>query len=124
MSVGDRVAGLRDQLAAHPYDLLAGEFIRFRADPNDDTIAGIVRSVVAEGSEGCDVFRHGLGEDETDTLRLFGMRRTLHGRRQAAPGSLYEGLDAFALLPEPDDVPWDSWVKGALFVARSMGGNL
>jgi hypothetical protein len=124
VSVGDRIGGLRDQLAAHPYDLLAGEFIRFREDTNDDAVAGVVRSVVAEGPEGCDAFRRGLGDDETDTLRLFGMRRTLMGRRRASPGALYEGLDAFALLPTPDDVPWDSWVKGALFVARSMGGNI
>lgn len=124
MSASDRLATLREQLAAHPYDLLAGEFIRFRTDKNDDVVAGIVRSVVAEGTQGCDVFRRGLVEDEADTLRLFGMRRTLLGRRQSSLGSLYEALDGFALLPTPEDVPWDSWVKGALFVARSMGGDL
>jgi hypothetical protein len=124
VSAGDRVGSLRDQLAAHPYDLLAGEFIRFRADANDDLVAGVVRSVVAEGARGCDVFRRGLGDGETDTLRLFAMRRTLLGRRQSSLGPLYEALDAFALLPTPDDVPWDSWVKAALFVARSIGGDL
>jgi hypothetical protein len=124
VSVGDRVASLRDRLAAHPYELLAGEFIRFRADANDDAVVGVVRSIVAEGPEGCDVFRRGLGDDETDTLRLFAMRRTLLGRRQASLAPLYEGLDALAILPTPEDVPWDSWMKGALFVARSMGGNL
>ncbi|HEY1762866.1 MAG TPA: hypothetical protein VGG17_09760 [Acidimicrobiales bacterium] len=124
MSAGDRVGSLRDQLAAHPYDLLAGEFIRFRADANDDVVAGVVRSVVAEGSRGCDEFRRGLSEADTETLRLFAMRRTLLGRRQSSLGPLYEALDAFALLPTPDDVPWDSWVKAALFVARSMGGDL
>jgi hypothetical protein len=115
---------LRDQLAAHPYDLLAGEFIRFRADVNDDVVAGVVRSVVAEGALGCDVFRRGLSDEESNTLRLFAMRRTLLGRRQSSLGPLYEALDAFAMLPTPDDVPWDSWVKAALFVARSLGGNL
>jgi hypothetical protein len=124
VSAGDRVGSLRDQLAAHPYDLLAGEFIRFRADANDDVVAGVVRSVVAEGARGCDEFRRGLSEADTETLRLFAMRRTLLGRRQSSLGPLYEALDAFALLPTPDDVPWDSWVKAALFVARSMGGDL
>lgn len=124
MTASDRLGALREQLAAHPYDLLAGEFIRVRADKNDDVLAGVVRSVVAEGEQGCDVFRQGLGEQDADSLRLFGMRRTLLGRRQSSLGPLYEALDAFALLPTPEDVPWDSWVKGALFTARSMGGNL
>jgi hypothetical protein len=124
VSAVDRVGGLRDQLAAHPYDLLAGEFIRFRADANDDVVTGVVRSVVAEGALGCDVFRRSLGTEEAETLRLFAMRRTLLGRRQASLGPLYEALDGFALLPTPDDVPWDSWVKAGLFVARSMGGDV
>ncbi len=124
MSTSDRLGSLRQQLAAHPYDLIAGEFIRFRADKNDDVVAGVVRSVVAEGSHGCDVFRQSLGEEGADTLRLFGMRRTLLGRRQSSLGPLYEAFDSFALLPTPEDVPWDSWMKGALLVARSMGGDL
>jgi hypothetical protein len=124
VSAVDRVGGLRDQLAAHPYDMLAGEFIRFRADANDDVVAGVVRSVVAEGARGCDVFRRGLGDEEANTLSLFAMRRTLLGRRQSSLGPLYEALDAFALLPTPEDVPWDSWVKGALYVARSMGADI
>lgn len=124
MSASERVGALRDRLAASPYEMLAGEFVRYRTEANDDLVAGVVRSVVAEGAEGCDAFRGGLGEEETDTLRLFGMRRTLLGRRQASLGPLYEGLDAFTLLADPDDVPWDSWVKGALFVARSIGGDL
>jgi hypothetical protein len=124
MSARERVSALRDQLAAHPYGLLAGEFIRFRADPNDDLVAGVVRSVVAEGEDGCDVFRQALSEEEANTLRVLAMRRTLLGRRQSSLGSLYEGLDALSLLPTPEDVPWDSWLKGALFVARSLGGDL
>jgi hypothetical protein len=124
VSASDRLTSLRDRLAAHPYELLAGEFIRYRTDKNDDEVAGIVRSVVAEGPSGCDVFRKGLDEETADTLRLFGMRRTLLGRRQSSLGPLYEALDSLALLLAPDDVPWDSWVKGALFIARSMGGDL
>jgi hypothetical protein len=124
VSAVDRVGGLRDQLSAHPYDLLAGELIRYRADANDDVVAGVVRSVIAEGALGCDAFRQGLGDDPAETLRLFAMRRTLLGRRQSSLGPLYEALDAFALLSSPDDVPWDSWVKAALFIARSIGGDI
>jgi hypothetical protein len=124
MSVSDRVTALRNQLAENVYDSNAGEFIRFRPEANDDAVAGVVRSVVAEGEEGCDVFRHGLDVDEVDTLRLFGMRRTLLGRRSSALGPIYEALDAFAVLPGESDVPWDTWVKGAFFVSRGMGGDL
>lgn len=124
MSASQRVTALRDQLAEDVYELNAGEFIRFRPETNDDAVAGVVRSVVAEGEEGCDVFRHGLSTDEIDTLRLFAMRRTLLGRRSSSLGPIYEAMDAFALLPTINDVPWDSWVKGAFFVSRGVGGDL
>jgi hypothetical protein len=123
VSASARVHATRNQLAARPYDISAGEFVRFSVDTNDDVVAGVVRSVIAEGSEGCDIFRHGLGEEETATLCLFSMRRTLHGRRQSSPGLIYEALDGFALLPRVQDVPWDSWLKAALFVARSLGAD-
>jgi len=51
------------------------------------------------------------------------MRRTLHGRRQSSLGLIYEAIDGFALLPRLDDVPWDSWLKAALFEARSLGAD-
>jgi hypothetical protein len=124
MSATDRVTALRDQLAENVYDLNAGEFIRYRPEANDDAVAGVVRSVVAEGEEGCDAFRHGLDIDEVDTLRLFAMRRTLLARRLSSLGPIYEALDAFALLPSINDVPWDSWVKGAFYVSRGIGGDL
>lgn len=123
MSASARVHATRNQLAARPYDIGAGEFVRFGVDTNDDVVAGVVRAVVAEGSDGCDILRHGLGEEETATLCLFSMRRTLHGQRQSSLGLIYEALDGFALLPKVVDVPWDSWLKAALFVARSLGAD-
>ena len=123
MSLNDRVSASLNQITAHPYAVIAGELIRFRVDANDDLIAGVVRAVIAEGEAGCEVFRQGLGIEEADTVRLFAMRRVLHGRRQSSLGPLYEALDGFALLPSLDDVPWNSWLKAALFVARTLGGN-
>jgi len=124
MSATDRVTALRDQLAGNVYELHAGEFVRYRPEANDDVVGGVVRSVVAEGEEGCDAFRRGLGVDEVDTLRLFAMRRTLLARRLSSQGPIYEALDGFALLPSANDVPWDSWVKGAFYVSRAIGGDL
>ena len=123
MSLNDRVSASLDQITAHPYTVIAGELIRFRVDANDDLIAGVVRAVIAEGEGGCEAFRQGLGIEEADTVRLFAMRRVLHGRRQSSLGLLYEALDGFALLPSIDDVPWNSWLKASLFVARTLGGN-
>jgi hypothetical protein len=123
VSLNDRVSASLNQVTAHPYAVIAGELIRFRVDANDDLIAGVVRAVIAEGEAGCEAFRQGLGIEEADTVRLFAMRRVLHGRRQSSLGPLYEALDGFALLPSLDDVPWNSWLKAALFVARTLGGN-
>ncbi len=123
MSLDDRVGSSRSRLDDVTYDLAAGDFVRYRPDDRDDTVAGIVRTVAAEGWAGCNEFRAGLSVESTETLRLFAERRTLLGRRQSSMSPLYEALDAFALLPTPEDVPWDSWVKACLFVARSNGGD-
>jgi len=124
MSTSSRVDDLRNQLMAHQYATSAGEFVRYRSDPEDDALAGIVRSVTGEGAERCEEFRQSLGEEETTTLRLFAMRRTLQGRRNASLSLLSDAMDAYALLPTSEDVPWDSWFKGTLFVARSLGLNI
>ena len=124
MSVDARVGEWREQLAAHPYELSAADSVRFRADPNDDVVAAVVRAVTSGGSELCAEFRHVLETAESETLRLFALRRTLQGRRQASLGVLSEALDGFALLPSLHEVPWESWFKAALFLIRYLGGDL
>ena len=124
MSVTDRMNATLEVLRAHPYEVSAGEFVRFRTDANDDVVAGVVRTVTSEGSTGCDEFRRGLDMDDTDTLRLFAMRRTLQGRRSSSASSLFDALDCWALMPTTDDVAWESWLKASLFVARSLGSDL
>ncbi len=124
MSVSDRMTALVDQLEQKPYQSIAADLIRFRPDDNDDLVAGVVRSVVADGDDGADLFRHALSEDATNTLLLLAMRHVLLARRLSSLGPIYEALDACALLPRDRDVPWDTWVKGALFIARGIGGDL
>ncbi|HEY5265716.1 MAG TPA: hypothetical protein VIJ40_02775 [Acidimicrobiales bacterium] len=86
----------------------------------DDSIGAIVRTVTAAGAERCEQFRRGLSEEEASTLRLFAMRRTLQARRNASLSLVSEAMDGYALSPKPEDVPWGSWFKGTLFVARSL----
>ena len=108
------------QLGALLYAAKSGDFVRFRSDPIDDTIGAIVRSVTSQGAGGCEDFRRGLSESGSNALRLFAMRRTLQARRNASLSLIGEAMDGYALLPRTDDVPWDSWFKGTLFVARSL----
>jgi hypothetical protein len=65
-----------------------------------------------------------LDETTIDTLRLFSMRRTLQGRRRASLGALAEAMGGFALITTLDEVPWESWLKAALFVGRSLGADV
>ncbi|HEY5104979.1 MAG TPA: hypothetical protein VII65_08055 [Acidimicrobiales bacterium] len=109
-----------EQLGALLYATKSGDFVRFRSDPADETIGAIVRSVTSQGAEGCEDFRRELSEAGSNTLRLFAMRRTLQARRNASLSLISEAMDCYALLPRIDDVPWDSWFKGTLFVARSL----
>jgi hypothetical protein len=112
------------QLSEHPYDIGAEELIRFRVEANDDTIGTIVRSAANLVPQERSEFRRALSNEKSDTLRLFGMRRTLQARRSASLGLTVEALNAFALLPKLEDVPWETWLKAALYVARSLGGDL
>jgi len=113
----------RSRLEEVEYERAAGDFVRYRPEEVDDAVAALVRTVVAEGWSGAEEFRRGLSPDGVDTLGLFARRRILLARRASSMSAVYEFLDAVALLPSPEDVAWDSWVKAGLFVARSLGGD-
>ena len=108
-------------LADVAYEARAGDFVRFRDDPLDDIVATIVRSVAVTDDARRDDFRSSLDESTTDTLRLFATRQTLRGRRRSSLNLVNDALLGFALLPTIESVPWDTWVKAALFSARFLG---
>jgi hypothetical protein len=123
MSFQTSAQNLVEELSAHPYDVSAGELVRFRVDTNDDSVGALVRSASILDPRERVEFRRSLSEEESETLRLFAMRRTLQARRGASLGLIVEAVSAFALLPQKE-VPWESWLKASLFVARSLGENL
>ena len=124
MSDRDRLSAVEERLASLRYDNQSGDFVRFRDDPIDDTVRTIVQGVLAGGDSDADLLRHLQGEESTDTLRLFSMRATLQARRRGSFNLIDDAMAGFALLPSIVDVPWDSWLKAALFVARSLGREL
>jgi len=123
MSFQANAHSLAEELSAHPYDVSAGELVRFRIDVNDDSVGALVRTASTLDPRERVEFRRALSEEEIDTLRLFAMRRTLQARRSASLSLIVEATSSFALLPQKD-VPWESWLKATLFVARSLGENL
>ena len=108
-------------LADVAYDPRAADFIRFRDEGADDVVASLARSVAVTTDEERDRFRASLDEGTTDTLRLYAMRQTLQGRRRSSLNLVNDALLGFALLPTLESVPWDTWVKAALFSARFLG---
>jgi hypothetical protein len=124
VSLTSDAPSLARRLSALAYEVKAGELVRYQPNVNDDAVGALVRSAsllsVAERRD----FRRALGDDESDTLRVFAMRRTLQARRSASLAAIIEALHAFALLPTLDAVPWESWLKASLFIARSQGGDL
>jgi hypothetical protein len=120
----ERLSGVQVRLESIRYDNRAGDFVRFRDDATDDTVRTIVNGVVAGGESEEDLLRSLHSEESTDTLRLFAMRATLQARRRGSFNLIDDAMAGFALLPSIVDVPWDSWVKAALFVARSLGRDL
>jgi hypothetical protein len=112
------------RLAASPYRDVDEDFIRFRDDPVDDAVKSVVASIVASDESGRDGFRKALGPDEVETLRLYAKRRILQARRRSSMNLVDDAMEAFALIPELTDVPWDTWLKAGLFEARSLGRDI
>jgi hypothetical protein len=102
----------------------AAEMIRFRDLPIDDTISGVVRAVANATPDDVDRFRFEPDDGVVGRLRLFAKRRILEARRRSSIYLVDEAMDAYALLPTIDDVPWETWLKAGLFTARSLGRDL
>ncbi len=124
MSDRERLTGVESRIASLRYDHRSGDFVRFRDDATDDMVRTIVAGVVAGGASDEELFRRLQGEASTETLRLFAMRATLGARRRGSFNLIDDAMAGFALLAAIGDVPWDSWLKAALFVARTLGREL
>ena len=112
------------RLTAASYRDVDEDFIRFRDDPLDDEVKSIVDAVCATDESERDRFRDALGPEEIETLRIYAMRRTLQSRRRSSMNLVDDSVAALALVPTPAEVPWDSWVKASLFIARSLGRDI
>lgn len=115
---------LVSRLSAIEYRDVDEDFVRFRDDPLDDAVKSVVASVAATDETRRDQFRSTLDNDTTNTLLLYAKRRTLQARRRSSMNLVDDTMDAFALAPAAADVPWDTWVKAALFIARSLGRDI
>jgi hypothetical protein len=124
MSDQERMGAVQTRIEAIRYDNQAGDFVRFRDDPTDDTVRTIINGVIAGGESDENLLRKLHSEESTNTLRLFAMRATLQARRRGSFNLIDDAMAGFALLPSTVDVPWDSWIKAALFVARTLGRDL
>jgi hypothetical protein len=112
-----------DRLTAIEYRDVDDDFVRFHDDPVDDAVKSIVASVVAADDDERDRFRRSIGPESIETLRLYARRRVLQSRRRSSMNPVEDAVDAFALVPA-NDVPWDTWLKAGLFIARSLGRDI
>jgi len=99
------------------------DFVRFRDSPLDDSVRSIVATVVGADEDERDSFRRALGTQTAETLLLYANRRIVQSRRRSSMNLIEDATDAYALVPS-DDVPWDTWLKAGLFVARSLGREI
>jgi hypothetical protein len=112
------------RLAGLSYADVDDDFVRFRDSAIDDGVKSLVSAVATASESERDLFRGALEGEGVDTLRLYAERRTVQARRRSSMNLVDDAIEAFALLPTPADVPWDTWLKAALFIARSLGREL
>lgn len=113
-----------ERLAGISYPDVDDDFVRFRDDPLDDAVKSVVTSVVVAEESERERFRAALSNEGIETLRLYARRRTLQARRRSSMNLVDDAMDVFALIPSGTDVPWDTWLKAGLFVARSLGRDI
>ncbi len=119
-----RLESLRNRLSSSPYDRRAFELVRFRDDPHDDVVHGLVSAAIALDAKARDSLRSGLDDESLETLRLFAIRRMVQARRRASAYLVDEAIDGYALLTNVADVPWETWLKATLCIARFLGRDL
>lgn len=100
------------------------ELVRFRDNPIDDTLSMTVRSIFDALDERREDARAALSAEDVDHLVLFARRRTLSALRDSSPRAVSDALDAYGLLAQPRDIPWESWFKATLVVGRDLGLDL
>ena len=115
---------LDEQLGALVYEGPSLDFVRFRDVGLDDDVRSLVLAAQALDEDEFDRFRQHLDDDANETLWTFATRRTLQARRRSSPNMLDDAFSAFALQSSLERSPWASWLKAALFVARSLGRDL
>ena len=111
------------RLAQIEYGDADEDFVRFRDNPLDDAVRSIVATVVAADEEERERFRDALGPETMETLQLYANRRIVQLRRRSSMNLIEDATDAYALVPSTD-VPWDTWLKAGLFIARSLGRDI
>lgn len=108
---------------AGAYTPRSRDFVRYRDEPADESVRAIIQSVLLGGPDVREGFRRSQRHRTDDVIQLYAERRVIQARRRASHALLDDVVDAFALL-DVDEVPWDSWLKGALVVARFIGRDL
>jgi len=117
MSLLSPFAGLR-------YDDHDDDLVRFRESSIDEKFSATVRSLFDALDDRREEVRSELDDEECDLLLLFARRRAVSARRGGSLRSISDALDAYALLPEENTVPWESWFKATLFIGRDLGLDL
>jgi hypothetical protein len=111
------------QLAQIDYGDADQDFIRFRDSALDDSVRSIVTSLVSADETERDGFRDAIDAPTVETLRLYANRRIVQSRRRSSMNLVEDATDAYALIPS-NDVPWNTWLKAGLFIARSLGRDI
>ena len=108
-------------LAGLSYESSDDDLVRFRAHPGDHALSNIVRSLFDSLEGHRDDVRSAWREEDTDTLLVFARRRLRTAYVAHDARAINDALDAYALVAREEDVPWESWFKATLVVARELG---
>ena len=99
------------------------DLARFVESPLDERMSNIVRSIADSTTEHRQGLREELTEIDNDLLLLFAQRRLVTSLRSRMPRGASDALDAYSLLGQ-NVVPWETWMKASLWIARDLGGDL
>ena len=105
------------------YQTRDDDLVRFVESPLDEILSNIVRSIADSTTEHRQRLRDELTEVDYDLLLLFAQRRLVTSLRSKMRRGASDALDAYSLLGA-SVVPWETWMKASLWIARDLGGDL
>ncbi len=114
----------RDELADLELTSRDADFVRLEYSQIDQWVDELLEELDEASRDEVENFRRGLDADGAAVLDLAARRMVVRYLRESDLALARRSLIVFSLLPTPAFVPWETWLKGLLYLVREDQGGV